>query len=85
MIRLIITSINNTERKMRRVKSKLKCRDYYEYGKRRSKLPEDCTLEDVQYQLYVVEKIQRGIYRTETEEEVRQDEVERKFSKWTMQ
>ena len=50
-----------------------------------SKLPEDCTLEDVQYHLYVVEKIQRGIYRTETEEEVSQDEVERKFSKWTMQ
>ncbi len=48
-----------------------------------SKLPEDCTLEDVQYHLYVVEKIQRGIYRTETGG-VSQDEVERKFSKWTM-
>jgi len=25
------------------------------------KLPDGCTLEDVQYHLYVVEKIQRGI------------------------
>ena len=27
------------------------------------KLPDDCTLEDIQYHLYVVEKIQRGIDR----------------------
>ena len=32
-----------------------------------SKLPEDCTLEDVQYHLYVVEKIQRGLERAEKE------------------
>ena len=25
------------------------------------KLPDDCTLEDIQYHLYVVEKIQHGI------------------------
>lgn len=50
-----------------------------------SKLPEDCTLEDVQYHLYVVEKIQRGISRAETESVLTQGEVEKKFSKWTMQ
>ncbi len=31
------------------------------------KLPEDCTLEDVQYHLYVTEKIQKGITRANTE------------------
>jgi hypothetical protein len=31
------------------------------------KLPEDSILEGVQYHLYVVEKIQRGISRTKSE------------------
>ncbi|MCA1805655.1 MAG: hypothetical protein LC646_10045, partial [Xanthomonadaceae bacterium] len=47
------------------------------------KLPDDCSLEDVQYHLYVVEKIHRGIERAEKEGALSQDEVERKFSKWT--
>lgn len=45
------------------------------------KLPDDCSLEDVQYHLYVVEKIHRGIERAEKEEVLSQDEVERKFNK----
>jgi len=47
------------------------------------KLPDDCSLEDVQYHLYVVEKIHRGIERAEKEGVLGQDEVERKFDKWT--
>ena len=47
------------------------------------KLPDDCSLEDVQYHLYVVEKIRRGIERAETETVSSQDDVERKLSKWT--
>jgi len=47
------------------------------------KLPDDCTLEDVQYHLYVIEKIRRGIERAETEGAVPQEEVERRLSKWT--
>ena len=47
------------------------------------KLPEDCSLEDVQYHLYVVEKIHRGIERAEKEGVLSQDEVERKLGKWT--
>ena len=47
------------------------------------KLPDDCTLEDVQYHLYVVEKIQHGIARAESEGTISQDEVERKYSEWT--
>ena len=46
------------------------------------KLPDDCSLEDVQYHLYVVEKIYRGIDRAEKEGVLSQDEVERKLDKW---
>ncbi len=45
------------------------------------KLPDDCSLEDVQYHLYVVERIHRGIERAEKEGVLSQDEVERKFNK----
>ncbi len=47
------------------------------------KLPDDCTLEDVQYHLYVAEKVQRGIGRAEKEGVIEQEEVEKRFSKWT--
>lgn len=43
------------------------------------KLPDDCSIEDVQYHLYVVEKIQHGIDRAEGEGTLEQKEVERKF------
>lgn len=46
------------------------------------KLPEDCTLEDVQYHLYVIEKVQRGIERAEKEGTISHDEVERRLGKW---
>ncbi len=44
------------------------------------KLPDNCSLEDVQYHLYVVEKIHRGIERAEKEGTLSQNEVEKKFS-----
>jgi len=47
------------------------------------KLPEDCSLEDVQYHLYVLEKIRRGIERADNEGTISQDEAARNFSKWT--
>ncbi len=47
------------------------------------KLPDDCSMEDVQYHIYVVEKINRGIERAGREGALSQDEVERGFSKWT--
>ena len=46
------------------------------------KLPDDCSLEDVQYHLYVVEKIHRGIERAAKEGTISQEEVERKLDKW---
>ncbi|MCA1777961.1 MAG: hypothetical protein LC637_00855 [Xanthomonadaceae bacterium] len=48
------------------------------------KLPDDCSLEDVQYHLYVVEKILNGIERAEQEGTISQGEAERNFSKWTL-
>ncbi len=46
------------------------------------KLPDDCSLEDVQYHLYVVEKIRRGIGRAEKEGTTTQEEIERQFERW---
>lgn len=48
------------------------------------KLPDDCSLEDVQYHLYVVEKIQRGIDRANKEGALDQEDVERNLGKWSL-
>ena len=45
-------------------------------------LPDDCSLEDIQYHLYVLEKIRRGAERAETEGTMTQAEVKERFSKW---
>jgi len=45
-------------------------------------LPDDCSLQDVQYHLYVVEKIRSGIARAEQERTLSQKDVERKLEKW---
>jgi len=47
------------------------------------RLPDDCTLEDIQYHLYVVEKIRRSIELAESQGTLTQEEVERRLSKWT--
>ena len=47
------------------------------------KLPDNCTLEDIQYHLYVIEKIRRGIELADTQGALTQEEVERRLSKWT--
>ncbi len=46
------------------------------------KLSDDCTLEDIQYHLYVAEKVHRGIERAEKEGEISQQDVEKRLSKW---
>jgi len=48
------------------------------------KLPDDCSLEDIQYHLYVVEKIHIGIERAEREGALGQEEVERKLENWIL-
>ncbi len=46
------------------------------------RLPDDCTLEDIQYHLYVLEKIQKGIDRAEKEGTVSHEEAKKRLSKW---
>jgi hypothetical protein len=47
-----------------------------------ARLPDDCTMEDVQYHLYVLEKIQRGIDRAEKEGTISQEQAEKRLEKW---
>ena len=47
-----------------------------------SKLPDDCSLEDIQYHLYVIEKVRNGLEAAESQGTVSQEEVEQRFSKW---
>ncbi len=47
-----------------------------------TQLPDDCSLEDIQYHLYVMEKIRRGIASAETHGTLTQKEVEKHLEKW---
>ena len=46
------------------------------------KLPDDCSLEDIQYHLYVIEKIKNGVERAESEGVVSQQDAEKHLVKW---
>jgi hypothetical protein len=46
-----------------------------------SKLPDDCSLEDIQYHLYVLEKVHNGLEAAETEGTIPQQEVQQQFIK----
>ncbi len=45
------------------------------------KLPDNCTIEDIQYHLYVIEKIHQGIERAKSEGTLSQEEVEVRLNK----
>ncbi len=47
-----------------------------------STLPDDCSLEDVQYHLYVLTKVVAGLESAETESVVSQAQAEQQLSKW---
>lgn len=47
-----------------------------------NKLPDDCSLEDIQYHLYVLEKVNNGLEAAENDGTVSQKEVEERLSKW---
>jgi hypothetical protein len=47
-----------------------------------SKLPDNCSLEDIQYHLYVIEKVRHGLEVADTQGTVSQEEAERQLSKW---
>ncbi len=45
-------------------------------------LPDDSSLEDIQYHLYVIEKMKRGVEQAESEETLSHAEAERRLRKW---
>ncbi|NJK38259.1 MAG: hypothetical protein HC825_08615 [Oscillatoriales cyanobacterium RM1_1_9] len=47
-------------------------------------LPEDCSLEDIQYHLYVIEKYRQGVSITDTVRKITQAEAEGLLSKWVI-
>ncbi|MBW4498479.1 MAG: hypothetical protein KME57_02530 [Scytonema hyalinum WJT4-NPBG1] len=51
-----------------------------------SKLPDDCSVEDVQYHLYVLEKVRQGLVVTNNRETIiSQEEAEALLSKWLIE
>lgn len=47
-----------------------------------SKLPDDCSLEDIQYHLYVIEKVRHGLDAADPQGTVSQQDAERRLDKW---
>jgi predicted transcriptional regulator len=45
-------------------------------------LPEEASLEDIQYHLYVLQRVQRGREDVQAGRTLAQDEVERRMAKW---
>ena len=45
-------------------------------------LPDDCTYKDIQYHLYVVEKIKNGIHRAQKGEVSSHKEAKARMAKW---
>lgn len=45
-------------------------------------LPDNLSMEDIQYHIYVREKIERGVKDVEEGQTLSQKEVERRMSKW---
>jgi predicted transcriptional regulator len=46
-------------------------------------VPDDVSYEDIQYHIYVREKVERGLKDVEQGRVLSQEEVERRMSKWT--
>lgn len=47
-----------------------------------AKLPDDSSFEDIQYHLYVLEKIHRGVVRAGDEGEVQHGDAKQRLKKW---
>jgi hypothetical protein len=46
------------------------------------RMPDDSTLEDIQYHLYVREKVERGLRDLKSKRILSQKDVERRMKKW---
>ena len=49
------------------------------------RLPDDTTLEDIQYHLYVQQKVRRGMQDVEEGRMYTQEEVEKRMKRWVSQ
>ncbi|HEX5736411.1 MAG TPA: hypothetical protein VF131_26510 [Blastocatellia bacterium] len=47
-----------------------------------NKLPDDCSLEDIQYHLYVIEKVRNGLEVADSQGAISQEEAEERLGKW---
>jgi hypothetical protein len=47
-----------------------------------NKLPDDCSVEDIQYHLYVLDKVRRGFEDARLNGALSQQEVEIRLSQW---
>lgn len=47
-----------------------------------STLPDDCTLEDIQYHLLVMQRIELGLKELDEGKCIHHEEVERRLAKW---
>jgi hypothetical protein len=47
-----------------------------------SKLPDNSSVEDIQYHLYVLDKVRRGLEDAQVNGTLSQEEVESRLSKW---
>jgi hypothetical protein len=47
-----------------------------------NKLPEDCSLEDIQYHLYVLEKVRHGLEDARARGTVSQEDAEARLNRW---
>jgi len=45
-------------------------------------LPDGCSLEDIQYHLYVIEKVRNGLEAADRQGALSQEEVEQRLVKW---
>lgn len=48
-------------------------------------LPEDCSVEDVQYHIYVLDKVRRGLEDARTNGVLSQEDVEDRVGKWLIE
>ncbi len=48
------------------------------------KLPDDCSLEDIQYHLYVLEKVRNGLEAADSQGTISQEEAEERLSRWSI-
>jgi hypothetical protein len=46
------------------------------------RLPEDASIEDLQYHLYVIEKVRNGLEAAQSEESIKQEQAEERLGKW---